>query len=333
MGEKEELLGLYKKSREGMRAHAILLVKSGLEVKEVAEICFVDDDTVRNWVKKWDEIKSTDDIPRAGRPKVIDDSIEKWICKIVDENDPQKHDVPATTWDCRELRIYLLKNFNLKISNEQIRKILKRNGFKYKKQNHRFIKADSKERDHFFTDFKKLANDKRGMFIFQDEMSSKLHPNKGRVWTREDKPFIETDCSHKKTFVVGGVAPDKGKVFTVTDEKFNSDVFIKFLKLILSSTRGLISLVIDNHPVHHSKKVKDFLNDKKRISIICLPKYSPDLNPQENFWNYIRKKFLNNKLFKKVEDMAYELKEFIKSIPKEIVKSVCSYDYLLRGES
>ena len=61
-----------------------------------------------------------------------------------------------------------------------------------------------------------------------------------------------------------------------------------------------------------------------------LPEYSPDLNPKENFWNYLRKKFLNNKVFKTVAEMADAVKEFIKKIPKEIVKKICSYDYLLR---
>jgi len=331
--EKEILLKLYKKSRdklESQRAHAILLVKEGHKNREVAKLFFVDADSVGSWVKRWDKIKSTDDMLRSGRPKVIDSTIEKRICEIVDENEPQKHGVHASTWDCRELRIWLLKMYGLKISNEQIRKVLKRNGFKYRKLNHKFVKADDKQRNHFFDNFKGLADDKKGTFIFQDEMSSKLHPNKGRIWTRENKPFIETECSHKKTFVVGGVAPDKGKVFTITDNKFNSEVFIRFLKLILSSTRGPILLVIDNHPVHHSKKVKDFLDDKHRIQLIPLPKYSPDLNPQENLWNYLRKKYLNNKIFKSVADMAFGIMEFIKSIPKKIVKSVGNYDYLLR---
>ena len=54
------------------------------------------------------------------------------------------------------------------------------------------------------------------------------------------------------------------------------------------------------------------------------------MNPQENFWNYIRKKFLNNKLFETVEEMAEEVKIFIKSIPKKVVQKICSYNYLLR---
>jgi len=329
--EKEVLLELYKKqSKESRRAHALLLLKKGYSKKQISEICFVDEDTIRNWIKKWSEEETTNDKFRSGKPKIITLGIEKRICDIVDENDPQKHGFIATSWDCNEIRIWLKKMYNIKASNEQIRKILKRNGFNYRKLNYKFLKADEKQKHKFIDNFKDLIDDKRGTLVFQDEMSSKLHPNKGRIWTRENKPFIGTNCSHQKTYVIGGVAPDKGKTYTTTNEKFNAEVFINFLKLLLSSIKGKIDLVIDNSPVHHCNKVKDFLKRKSRIKIICLPKYSPEMNPQENFWNYLRKKFLNNKLFGTVEKMAEEVKKFIKSIPKKVVKKICSYEYLLR---
>jgi len=328
--QKERLMGIYKRGKESRRAHAILLLEKGYSKKQISEICFVDKETVKNWIKKWDEDKTTEDKSRSGKPRIITHEIEKRICQIVDENEPEKHGFIATSWDCNEIRIWLKQMYNLEISNEQIRKILKRNGFNYRKLNYKFLKADEKQKGKFIEDFKQLIDDKRGTLVFQDEMSSKLHPNKGRIWTRERKPFIETNCSHKKTYLVGGVAPDKGKTYTLTNKKFNGDVFIIFLKLLLSSIKGKIDLVIDNSPVHHCKKVKEFLGKKPRINIICLPKYSPEMNPQENFWNYIRKKFLNNKLFETVEEMAEEVKKFIKSIPKNIVKRICSYEYLLR---
>ena len=142
--------------------------------------------------------------------------------------------------------------------------------------------------------------------------------------------MIETEGSHEKTYLVGGVAPTTGETFTVTNEKFNSLVFIKFLNLLLNKIEGEITLVLDNSPVHHSKAATQFLEVNPRVNTLFLPEYSPDLNPKENFWNYLRKKFLNNKVFKTVEEMAREVKRFIKKIPREIVKKICSYDYLLR---
>ncbi len=332
--EKEVLLGLYKKSKdvlESKRAHAVLLVKQGRSIKEVAEICFVDEDTVRNWVAKWDEENEVKDAPRTGASLKLTKEIKQEIIELVDENNPQNHGLFVTSWDCSELRIYLQQRFNVAVCNEQIRKLLKRNNFNWRKLNYKFIKADEEKRKDFLEDFKDFHDDiSQTTLIFQDEMASKLHPNKGYIWTREEKPFIETECSHEKTYIVGGVSPTSGETFTLTNEKFNSLIFIQYLKLLLNSIDGEITLVLDNSPVHHSKIVNQFVDKNPRLNRMFLPEYSPDLNPKENFWNYLRKKFLNNKVFKTVGEMASGVLEFIKKIPKEIVKKICSYDYLLR---
>lgn len=329
--EKEVLLSLYKSSKESMRAHAVLLVKEGKLISEVAKLFYVDEDTVRNWVTKWDEENEVKDASRTGASLKLTKEIEQKIVFIVEENDPQNYGMISTAWDCNELRIYLQEKYYLKISNEQIRKLLKRNNFNWRKINYKFINADEEKRKEFVRDFKEFHDEiSQTTLIFQDEMASKLHPNKGYIWTREEKPFIETACSHEKTYIVGGVSPTTGETFTLTNEKFNSLVFIQYLKLLLNSVDGEITIVMDNSPVHHSKIVNQFVDNHPRLNRMFLPEYSPDLNPKENFWNYLRKKFLNNKVFKSVGEMAKEIIEFIKKIPKEIVKKICSYDYLLR---
>jgi transposase len=192
------------------------------------------------------------------------------------------------------------------------------------------VKADEEKREEFIEYLNEFHDDiSQTTIIFQDEMASKLHPNKGYIWTREEKPFIETACSHEKTYLVGSVVPTTGDTYTITNERFNSLVFIQFLNLLLKKIEGEITLIMDNHPSHHSNRVQQFLDVNPRINTLFLPEYSPDFNPKENFWNYLRKKFLNNNVFKNVKEMAKEVK-FIRRIPKEIVRRVCSYKYLLR---
>jgi transposase len=329
--EKEVLLSLYKSSKESMRAHAVLLVKEGKTIREVAKLFYVDEDTIRNWVTKWDEENEVKDAPRTGASPKLTKEIEKEIIQLVDENNPENYGMFCSSWDCSELRIYIKQQRCVAVCNEQIRKLLKRNNFNWRKINYKFIKADEEKRKDFLEDFKQFHDDiSQTTLIFQDEMASKLHPNKGYIWTREEKPFIETECSHEKTYIVGGVSPTSGETFTLTNEKFNSLIFVQYLKLLLDSVDGEITIVLDNSPVHHSKIVNQFVDKNQRLNRIFLPEYSPDLNPKENFWNYLRKKFLNNKVFKTVGEMSLEVLEFIKKIPREVVKKICSYDYLLR---
>jgi len=70
----------------------------------------------------------------------------------------------------------------------------------------------------------------------------------------------------------------------------NADRFIDFLKALLDSVPGKVFLIVDGHPVHKAKKVKEFAENKAggRLKIFFLPPYSPDLNPDEWVWNNVK---------------------------------------------
>jgi len=63
----------------------------------------------------------------------------------------------------------------------------------------------------------------------------------------------------------------------------NAARFIDFLKALLDSVPGKVFLIVDGHPVHKAKKVREFAENKTdgRLKIFFLPPYSPDLNPDE----------------------------------------------------
>ena len=48
---------------------------------------------------------------------------------------------------------------------------------------------------------------------------------------------------------------------------------------------GKVFLIVDGHPVHKAKKVKEFTENEEdgRLKIFFLPPYSPDLNPMNGF--------------------------------------------------
>lgn len=46
------------------------------------------------------------DEPKEGRPAKIEDKGKEKITEFIDENNPKKHGVNASFWDCRELQKY-----------------------------------------------------------------------------------------------------------------------------------------------------------------------------------------------------------------------------------
>ena len=46
-------------------------------------------------------------------------------------------------------------------------------------------------------------------------------------------------------------------------------------------------LIMDNCAIHHVQEIKDFLNDMG-IMLLYLPPYSPDFNPIEELFSYLK---------------------------------------------
>ena len=80
----------------------------------------------------------------------------------------------------------------------------------------------------------------------------------------------------------------------------------EFLKALLDSVPGKIFLIVDGHPVHKAKKVREFAENKTggRLKIFFLPSYSPDLNPDEWVWNNVK----NDRIGRSVIMIAGDLK-------------------------
>lgn len=84
-------------------------------------------------------------------------------------------------------------------------------------------------------------------------------------------------------------------------------------------------LVLDQAAWHTTDKLK--LPDN--ISLLHLPPYSPELNPAEQVWQFLKQYFLSNRIFKDWDDIVNACVKawntFI-SVPSRI-KSLCSREW------
>ena len=74
-----------------------------------------------------------------------------------------------------------------------------------------------------------------------------------------------------------------------------------------------IHLILDNAPCNRSNQVKDIARELK---IQYLPAYSPNLNPIERLWKYMKKEVMANRYFPDLETFQRELMLFLRGIRK-----------------
>lgn len=111
----------------------------------------------------------------------------------------------------------------------------------------------------------------------------------------------------------------------------NYQSFKKHLKHILwvYSDAPKIILCLDNVRYHHAKLLKPFLLNHPQLQICYLPAYSPDLNPVERAWWYMRKNITHNRFMNSLQERKQifwkMFSHFLK--PNDKIAQLCVLNY------
>jgi transposase len=131
--------------------------------------------------------------------------------------------------------------------------------------------------------------------------------------------------------VFGTVNPDSGQIVVSFADSGNNVTFKKHLKKVCKSFQGeKIIIVLDNVRYHHAKKLKPFLEqNRERLELLYLPAYSPDLNPIERVWWFMRKRITHNRYVKTLyERKANFWRMFSHYLyPNDDLKNICVLNY------
>lgn len=145
---------------------------------------------------------------------------------------------------------------------------------------------------------KKWLKQKRTI-LFVDEASFYLLPHVVRTWApRGERPLLKWQAGWNHVSAAAAVSQE-GKMWTRMQEgegSFSSTDVIAFLEQLLGSIKGKIGIVWDGVSTHRSLEIHQFLvgGGAKRIELVRLPAYSPDLNPVEGVWSYLKRVELKN---------------------------------------
>ena len=121
----------------------------------------------------------------------------KEIKRLLDEHDPDRHDINSSTWTCTELRLYFQRQ-GITVSEETIRRCLRDMGAHYVKAVLEYAEAYgpevASEREEFAGKFIRDMDAKPDdvVVLFEDEMSIDRSHNGGYGWTFGRKLTLRT---------------------------------------------------------------------------------------------------------------------------------------------
>lgn len=293
---KKDGRSISRETLQYLRKQAIKLWKKGKNILDIADFCGVHYTVVYKWIRIYKQ-KGFNGLKRrkakGAKPKL--DNIDKkkiisWLKKSAIE-----FGFETPLWDCKRIQKMIKKELNKTIAISNLWESLRRWNFTPQKPEKEALEKDEKKaRKWIKEEWPKIEKHRRrwqAMLYFQDESSVSLVPVLGKTWAKKgETPKIKVTGNRGSVAVTSAISPGGRMVFRIEKGKVNSKTFIDFLKQIIKNHpwRKLI-IIADNAPTHTAKKVKDFIKkNRNKIAVYFLPTYSPDLNPDEGVWKYLK---------------------------------------------
>lgn len=119
---------------------------------------------------------------------------------------------------------------------------------------------------------------------------------------------------HHAIHLIGALDWQTHDVHTLSVAQKNGDTFIQFLEHLCLQVlpQHPLVLVLDNVSYHRSTPVMALLNLlQPRVQVVWLPAYSPDMNPIERFWLFLKQQVYANRLFPSLAHLLQHIQLWI----------------------
>lgn len=340
----EELKRLERVEKDADRARRLRIIILGLEgwtSPAVAMAVGLSRRICQRWVARYNEhgLAGLDD--RRGQESRWPLSAEQEIAlRARIEAGPTEDDLVCTLRGADVQRI-LAEEFQLLRSLPAVYWLLHRLGYSYLRPRPRHRKADPETLAQFQQRWpdrlKAIAaehSDKRLRVYFQDEARFGQQGTTTNVWAPTgSRPTAIRQTEYEYLWVLGVVCPETGHAEGLLSPQLNTKVINTFLQLFSQTIPPDEHAVMiwDGAGFHTAKTLQVPAN----ITLVQLPPYSPELNPIENLWHYLKSHFWSNRAYANYQELEEAaMKAWQQAVlNQQLIQSICAAPYLNRATS
>jgi len=149
--------------------------------------------------------------------------------------------------------------------------------------------------------------------LFEDEVTIQLTPTLCRQWgfSGEQPLAGYWTGTHQKLHGFGALNVVTGQLHRRFAPRLTTVYFQRFgQQLLRAYPHVLVVLILDGAPWHRSASLGAFIATHPRLGLCFLPPYSPDLNPVEPVWKWLRREVTHNHYFEQLIHLRKALTGF-----------------------
>ena len=314
---------------ERRRRHAVNLLHQGESPTVVARILGVHRVTLYAWLRKEQQPDGLAAKPRTGRPPRLSNDqmneLEQLLLKGA-----KAHGWSNDLWTCRRIAQLIRHHFGVHYHADHVGRFLhsRLRWSCQKPRRHARERNDAEVefwRDHEFPRILRAARQRGAHLAFLDESGFFLLAAVRRTWAPQGQtPVLPAWDRRDRISVISAitVSPVRQRLnlcfrLLPTNRNAKATDIVDFLRLLKSTLRGPLTVVWDRHGIHgKAGVVQEYLAKHPEIVTEDFPGYAPDLNPDEQVWNWTKNGPLANRpaddadwLFNQLIDSLVDLQQ------------------------
>lgn len=281
---------------EQLRISAVKRVQAGESPETVASGMGINRRTIYRWLfaHKAHGYEGLHAKPVPGPQGRLNRRQLQRLEKIIREKNPQQMKFEYALWTLRMIQTLIHQEFGVNLSVSSVRRLVRNMGFTPQRPLYRAWQQDPEKVAQWLReDYPKIlkqAKRANALIFFADESGVRSDYHAGTTWAKKGKtPVVKVTGARYGFNMISAVSAGGQFRFMLVSGSVNAHVFRKFLQRLIQGSDRKIFLIVDAHPTHKARIVKQFLAEhKEHIELFFLPPYSPELNPDELAWAHIK---------------------------------------------
>jgi transposase len=283
---------------EALRLRAVRGCQLGLTEVQVAEVLGVARETICRWWSAYAD-HGVPALPRrrTGRPlgsgRALTDSQAEHIQRLLRSHQPEELGIAAPLWTRRAVADLVRREYSLRLAVRTVGRYLQRWGFTAKRPRRHARDQDPEEVRRWLAEtYPAIAAraEREGAEIhWGDEVGVAADQQPAQGYAPRGEPAtLEVPDRHVRANQISTVTNTGEVRFMTYTRTMTAALFLVFLGRLLRSTTGKVFLIVDRLRAHMTPAVQAWVAaHRERIEVFYLPRYAPELNPDE---------YLNNDL-------------------------------------
>lgn len=297
--ERAQLIAQHKRERDKRicdRIKAVLLFDKGWSVAAIAEALLLSEDAIRDHITEYRESKKLK--PENGG------STQKL--SLEHSNQLVAHLRGHTYLYVKDITAYVKSTWSGTYSIPGMRNWLQRYGFSYKKPALVSGKANEQQQREWMDRYEKLKQDLPAdeTIRFMDGVHPTHNVQPAYGWIQKGvRKEVPANSGRSRINLSGILDVINHKVLIQEDKMLNAEATIIFFRKIENAypEKKRVHIFCDNAGYYKNKTVTEYLQTSK-IRLHFLPPYSPNLNPIERLWKWMKERVIYNTYYREFED-------------------------------